>query len=149
VLFRSGQMLFYRYAGMADGSNRWAVEQKVIGTGWGFREVTGGGTGNALAAPAPGSAPSAPPPASAPPTSRPAANNPKCREYARSAVADFTQASGLPRCARAMKQDNPGRWHDRFDQHYGWCLTATPGALTSENAQRDKLLVSCGGRSSY
>ena len=144
-----GQMLFYRYAGMADGSNRWAVEQKVIGTGWGFRLVTGGGTGSAAGAPTPASAPPAPPAASAPPAPRPAANNPKCREYATRAVADFRQASGLPKCARAMQQDNPGRWHDRFDQHYEWCLTAQPAWLNSENGQRDKLLMSCGGRSTY
>src|SRR5204863_37150 len=41
-----GQMLFYRYAGMQDGSFNWAVEQKVIGSGWqGFSHVFAGANG--------------------------------------------------------------------------------------------------------
>ena len=39
-------MLFYRYAGMHDGSFNWAVEQKVIGSGWqGFSHVFAGDNG--------------------------------------------------------------------------------------------------------
>ena len=41
-----GQLLFYRYAGMADGSFNWAVEQKVIGSGWqGLSQVFAGDNG--------------------------------------------------------------------------------------------------------
>jgi hypothetical protein len=43
---RDGQMIFYRYNGMAAGSNSWAVEQKVIGTGWqSLQRVVGGHNG--------------------------------------------------------------------------------------------------------
>jgi hypothetical protein len=38
-----GRMFYYRFEGMLDGSNRWAVEQSAIGTGWnGFRQVLAG-----------------------------------------------------------------------------------------------------------
>ena len=41
-----GRMFYYRFSGMADGSNTWAVEQRVIGTGWnGFSQVLSGGSG--------------------------------------------------------------------------------------------------------
>jgi hypothetical protein len=39
-------MVFYRYAGMNDGSFNWAVEQKVIGSGWqSFSHVFAGDNG--------------------------------------------------------------------------------------------------------
>ena len=88
---------------------------------------------------------SAPPPPR--PTTTPAASNQRCSDYARSAVHDYNQASGLQKCSGPMKRENPGRWHAQFDQHYNWCLTAQQSWLTSEAKARDALLVSCGGRS--
>jgi|RhiMethySRZTD1v2_1073278.scaffolds.fasta_scaffold386877_2 hypothetical protein len=88
---------------------------------------------------------SAPPPPR--PTAPPAASNERCKDYAKYAVADYNQANGLLKCSQQMKQENPGRWHTRFDQHYNWCLTAQQAWLTSEVKARDALLVSCGGRS--
>src|SRR5215831_18177893 len=41
-----GTMVFYRFAGMEDGANRWSVEQKEIGIGWNsFPRVFSGGSG--------------------------------------------------------------------------------------------------------
>ena len=41
----NGDMLFYLYTGMADGSNTWAVQQKKIGEGWNFKQVIAGSDG--------------------------------------------------------------------------------------------------------
>ena len=77
----------------------------------------------------------------------PVASNQQCAEYAKSAVADFVQANGLPKCVGPMKRDNAGRWHNDYKRHYDWCLTAQQTWLDSEKAQRTKLLMECGGRS--
>jgi len=141
-----GQMLFYRYAGMADGSLKWAVEQKVIGSGWAFRQVIVGGGLRTAAAPLP---PSISPAPSAPSVQRVQRTNPRCAQYARSAITDFQLADRLPKCAKPMKRDNPGRWHAQFEKHYDWCMTVSQAALKSEADQRNKLLMNCGGRANY
>ena len=38
----SGDMLFYKYAGAADGSSNWAIQAKKIGNGWDFKQVFAG-----------------------------------------------------------------------------------------------------------
>jgi len=78
----------------------------------------------------------------------PVATNQQCGEYAKSAVADFNQANGLPKCVGPMKRDSAGRWHNDYKRHYDWCLTAQQTWLNSEKTQRTKLLVDCGGRTS-
>jgi hypothetical protein len=129
-------MRFYRYAGMADGSNRWAVEQKIIGTGWGFREVAAGGTVSGAAPPQPLPSPIQPPPAS----------DPRCSAYARSAISDYDQMRRSPKCSNQLKQDT-ARWNRQFDAHYNWCRQAQDSARKSEIRARDKFLLACGARS--
>ena len=38
----NGDMLFYKYAGTADGSPNWAIQGKKIGNGWDFKQVFAG-----------------------------------------------------------------------------------------------------------
>jgi len=38
----NGDMLFYKYAGAADGSPNWAIQAKKIGNGWNFKQVFAG-----------------------------------------------------------------------------------------------------------
>jgi hypothetical protein len=130
-------MLFYRYAGMADGSFNWAVEQKVIGTGWNVSVVAAGGAAGAVVAPAP---------APAPASQQPVFSNEKCFNYARGAVNDFKEANGIPNCSKMVKQQDPSRWHDQLPRHYNWCLTAQQAWLRAETSARDKLLLDCGVR---
>jgi len=84
-----------------------------------------------------------PPP---PPRPAPARNNAACQSYARTAVSDFNQGISHKECARQVKAE-PGRWHDIFDRHYDWCVTAPTAARNSETAMRDKLLLACHARS--
>ena len=35
----NGEMLFYKHAGVNDGSDNWAIQAKQIGHGWDFRQV--------------------------------------------------------------------------------------------------------------
>ena len=93
--------------------------------------------------------PAAPPPPHPAPT--PAASNPQCQRYANQAVHDYKQASGLPKCAAQMKAKGQlaGRWTDQFKFHYDWCLTARQEVRDAEDKQRDSLLLSCGGRSTF
>jgi hypothetical protein len=35
-------MLFYKYAGAADGSPNWPIQAKKIGNGWNFKQVFAG-----------------------------------------------------------------------------------------------------------
>jgi len=35
-------MLFYKFAGMADGSANWSIQAKQIGTGWDYKQVFAG-----------------------------------------------------------------------------------------------------------
>jgi hypothetical protein len=39
---QNGDMLFYKYAGTADGSFNWPVQAKKIGNGWDFKQVFAG-----------------------------------------------------------------------------------------------------------
>jgi hypothetical protein len=81
-----------------------------------------------------------------PPPPAPARNNPACQSYARSAVSDFNQGIGRKECASKVRAD-PGRWHDDFNRHYDWCVTAQTAARNSEGSIRDRLLLGCHARS--
>ncbi|SEP18280.1 hypothetical protein SAMN02990966_04321 [Rhodospirillales bacterium URHD0017] len=85
-----------------------------------------------------------PPP---PPPPAPARNNTAYQSYARSAVNDFNQGIGHQECVKKVKADIPGRWHDDFNRHYDWCVTAPTAARNSESSIRDKLLLGCRARS--
>jgi hypothetical protein len=139
-----GQMLFYRYAGMHDGSFNWAVEQKVIGSGWSISQIAAGGAAGSVAVPAP-----APAPAPPPPTPLPVFSNQRCLDYARSAVDDFNNANRFPACVKRFRQQNAGRWNDQLAGHYNWCLTAQQAWIRSETDARDKLQLACGARSTF
>jgi hypothetical protein len=41
----SGDMLFYKHAGAADGSATWPIQAKKIGSGWNFKQVFAGDNG--------------------------------------------------------------------------------------------------------
>jgi hypothetical protein len=75
-----------------------------------------------------------------------AASEQRCREYANSALADYRQLRNIPKCSKLRPQDTV-RWHPQVKRHFDWCLTADIAALNSESSQRDRLLLSCGGRS--
>ena len=84
-------------------------------------------------------------PQPAPPPPAPARNNPACQSYARSAVSDFNQGIGRKECASKVQAD-PCRWHDDFNRHYDWCVTAQTAARNSEASIRDRLLLGCHAR---
>ena len=75
-----------------------------------------------------------------------AASEQRCRAYATSALADYRQLRNIPKCSKLRPQDTV-RWHPQMKLHFDWCLTADTAALNSESSIRDKLLLSCGGRS--
>jgi hypothetical protein len=75
-----------------------------------------------------------------------AASEQRCREYTNSAVADYRQLRNIPQCSKLRPQDTV-RWHPQQKLHFDWCLGADTASLNSESSQRDRLLLSCGGRS--
>jgi hypothetical protein len=127
---------------MNDGSFNWAVEQKVIGSGWSISQIAAGGAAGSVAVPAP-----APVPAPPRPAPLPVFSNQRCLDYARRAVDDFKNANRFPACVKMLKQQNPGRWNDQLAGHYNWCVTAQQAWASSETGARDKLLLACGGAS--
>ena len=90
------------------------------------------------AAPSPPSAPPSPPVV--------ARNNAACQRYASSAVHDYNQGIGQKACVSKVRAD-AGRWHADFNRHYDWCVTVQTADRNSESSIRDKLLLSCGARS--
>ena len=42
AITESGDMLFYKHTGTADGSPNWPIQAKKIGNGWNFKQVFAG-----------------------------------------------------------------------------------------------------------
>ncbi|MBN1142043.1 MAG: hypothetical protein JXB25_09680 [Deltaproteobacteria bacterium] len=61
-----------------------------------------------------------------------------CRNYAQDAVNQFIQAENN-RCGF-----QGGRWHNDFDKHFNWCLSATQDKRKMESGNRRAALISCG-----
>jgi len=63
-----------------------------------------------------------------------------CAQYAQLAVHEAQVLSTLS-CFRGFD----GRWHLNYAKHYGWCLTADPGAVAAERDYRRMRIAQCGG----
>ena len=61
-----------------------------------------------------------------------------CREYAREAVDQYHQAE------TNMCGFQGGAWHNDFDTHYDWCLSAGKDQRKQESDNRKKALKDCG-----
>jgi hypothetical protein len=70
----------------------------------------------------------------------------RCRPYAQSAVADYKQ---MKSASKKCQVKDDARWHDNYDNHYGWCLKAPNAWITSESKARNSHLLGCGARSNY
>jgi hypothetical protein len=66
-----------------------------------------------------------------------AAAEKRCNAYAAVAVGQY-HASEKTGC-----DDGQGGWHDDFDEHYQWCLTADPKVVMSETRRRQVYLNKC------
>ena len=65
-----------------------------------------------------------------------------CQAYATQAVAQFNQNLSIPGCFKGAD----GRWHNRFDVHYGWCVGAPEAAVRAEGTYRAARLRDCEDR---
>jgi hypothetical protein len=61
----------------------------------------------------------------------------RCNAYAAVAVGQY-HASEKTGC-----DDGQGGWHDDFNEHYQWCLTADPKVVMSETRRRQLYLNKC------
>jgi hypothetical protein len=61
----------------------------------------------------------------------------RCNAYAAVAVGQY-HASEKTGC-----DDGQGGWHDDFNEHYQWCLTADPKVVLSETRRRQVYLNKC------
>lgn len=66
-------------------------------------------------------------------------SDPRCKAYAEAAVAQYKQMMATSKCTLAASP----RWHDDYDNHYGWCLTAEQTWVARENDARAGHLASC------
>ncbi len=71
-----------------------------------------------------------------------AATPAQCAAYANAAVNQYYANKAIPGC---FKGDD-GRWHARYDDHYGWCVTADYGAVLAQQQYRDQALAGCQAR---
>jgi len=68
--------------------------------------------------------------------------DPACDAYARRARDQYAAVSDY----RLSGCYEEGRvWHDSYDNHYDWCLAASPSARASELRARDAGLLRCAG----
>jgi hypothetical protein len=127
-----GDLLYFKYLGLSDGSFSWGKTNAKIGSGWSFAHAFA-----ELRSPVqlePPRQETLPPP-----------ENERCANYARNAVDDYATMRRFRECSIP---DSP-RWQPNYRNHYQWCLTARPEWLASEAKARDAHLVRCGVRHSY
>jgi len=66
--------------------------------------------------------------------------NASCEAYANTAVAQF-RAEEEARCG--LRNNNQRPWHDNFENHYGWCLSASNSARQNEINVRNNEINTC------
>jgi hypothetical protein len=64
-----------------------------------------------------------------------------CAQYARLAVHEAQVLSTLP-CFKGF--DNT--WHLDYQRHYGWCVTASVGAVNEQRDYRRMRIAQCQGQ---
>lgn len=64
-----------------------------------------------------------------------------CRDYARSAIAQYHEAESHGRCRDRITDYNV--WSDNWQHHYGWCLGVSRDQAWAGRRQREDFLDAC------
>jgi hypothetical protein len=71
-----------------------------------------------------------------------AADEQFCKDYARTAVAQFHEAEEHDRCD-AFRRRDPARWQPDFRAHYDWCRNVHRDDANIERSERSRALEHC------